>query len=349
METLVAARLARELAPLSAPEVIDAAAVSRVREWVRAVSAEAALPTVAAESLATAASELAWNQLSHAQGGRVYVRRIERAGVAGVEVIALDHGPGIRSPAEAISGHTADRKGLGQGLGAVLRLSDEVDFEVRAGECTQVRARKFAGPVAFRSEVGMLGCPAEGEQVCGDDAAMLRMGEQLVLVLADGLGHGPEARRASGAAADLVHARGCQSPASLLADCDLALRDTRGAAVAVVCANAHSQLLEHACVGNIRTLVAANAGLRSLTCRPGIVGRGHLAPKSRPQQASTHAFGHGETLVMCSDGLKSRIDLPIASPWRTDHPIALADYLLEQYGRGTDDAMVIVCRQQACG
>ena len=79
------------------------------------------------------------------------------------------------------------------------------------------------------------------------------------------------------------------------------------------------------------------------------VGRVHLAPVSRSQRSGTHAFGGGETLVMCSDGLKSRIDLPVSSPWRTDHPIALADYLLAQYGRWTDDAMVIVCRQQACG
>jgi anti-sigma regulatory factor (Ser/Thr protein kinase) len=156
--------------------VRDEASVALVREAIRAEAAAIALERTRAESLVAAASEIAHNQIKHARGGEVLVRRIERAGTAGVEVLARDRGPGIADPTTALRGLVgAAGGGLGVGLSAVLRLADEVDFDVRRGEGTGIAARKFVTPTP-RREVAVLGRPLPGEPESGDDAVFARAG-----------------------------------------------------------------------------------------------------------------------------------------------------------------------------
>src|SRR6185503_17311143 len=102
------------------------------------------------ESLAAAASELAHNQLAHAMRGHIALRAVDRAGVPGLEVIAADAGPGIADPARALRGEPRRAGSLGVGLSAAQRLSHEMDLDVRGGEGTCVRLRRFAAPVARR-------------------------------------------------------------------------------------------------------------------------------------------------------------------------------------------------------
>ena len=161
------------LADALSQAVVDEASVSQLREEVRRVAA-GRLDATTTEQLVTAASELGMNQLVHAGGGRVAVLPIERAGVVGVEVIAADAGPGIATPSAALRGEVGPHtKGLGAGLSAVLRLCQEVDFDVRQGEGTCVWARSYASALP-RSEVAILGRPHPHERVSGDHAAFAR-------------------------------------------------------------------------------------------------------------------------------------------------------------------------------
>ena len=149
------------LAGVPAIDVVDEASTSEVREEVRRVAGGAGLSRTASEELVAAASELAHNQLRHARAGRVAVREVSRGGVVGVEVIAADRGEGIADPASALRGGARTSSSLGIGLGAAARQSDEMDVEVRRGEGTCVRVRRFAAPVA-RSEVGVLSRASRG-------------------------------------------------------------------------------------------------------------------------------------------------------------------------------------------
>jgi len=155
--------------------VVDEAAVSLVRQEIRRRGPLAGLTTESVESLAAAASELAHNQLAHAVRGHVALRAVDRGDVPGLEVIAADAGPGIDDPATALRGLPRTSGSLGVGLSAAHRLSDEMDIDIRRGEGTCVRLRRFATPVA-RSEVAILSRRCEGETVCGDDAIALRTG-----------------------------------------------------------------------------------------------------------------------------------------------------------------------------
>ena len=132
--------------------------------------------------------------------GEMAIRRIERGGVPGIEVLAQDRGKGIVDPTVALAGGDARAEpgaGLGIGLGGVYRLADEVDFDVRQGEGTFIAARKFSEPVR-RQEVAVLARPRPGEEEGGDEALFAWQGDDLFLAVADGLGHGPAARELEG-------------------------------------------------------------------------------------------------------------------------------------------------------
>src|SRR5262245_44074011 len=108
--------------------IFDAASVSEARQLVRRRGEELQLDEATLMALATAASELAQNQLDHAQGGEIAVHAIARDGQPGLEVVAADRGPGIDRPARALGGGYSTRGGLGSGLSGARRLSHEMDL-----------------------------------------------------------------------------------------------------------------------------------------------------------------------------------------------------------------------------
>jgi anti-sigma regulatory factor (Ser/Thr protein kinase) len=333
--------LERWIGALDAMVMVDEASVSLVREAVRERGAEAGLPGPAIESLAAAASELAHNQLRHARRGRVAVHRVERGGVPGVEVMAADAGPGIADPAAALRGTPRASGSLGVGLSAAHRLSDEMDLEVRAGEGTCVRVRRFAIPVA-KSEVAILSRTCAGEGVCGDDGLALRIGDRLLLAVADGLGHGPAARLAAEAAIDVIAGSPERSLVELLTACGPPLRATRGAVAAIARLDPADESLRMAGAGNVTALVYTLAGAQRAMGNAHILG----APHQRPPRFDEQRFAldaHG-TVILFSDGITSRADLADEPEVLRQPPIAVAQRLLERFGRVDDDALVLVAR-----
>ena len=93
--------------------------------------------------IATAVSELAQNILRYAGRGEIRVRRVERLGSRGVEIEAVDDGPGIAEPEQALTDHYSTGGTLGLGLPGVKRLMDEFDLETQCGRGTRVTARKW--------------------------------------------------------------------------------------------------------------------------------------------------------------------------------------------------------------
>jgi anti-sigma regulatory factor (Ser/Thr protein kinase) len=321
--------------------MIDEGSVALARAWVRRLAGEAGLGVGAAEGLVTAASELAYNQLNHARRAVFYARRIERGGVPGVEVVAADEGPGIAQPTLALKGLAPSRTGLGSGLAGASRLAEELDFDVRQGEGTCVRARAFAGPVPFRSEVAILGRALEHESVSGDDACFVRRGDEVVLALADGLGHGPLAREASSRAMAVVEQRPGLSPERVLEECEESLSGTRGAVMVAARWEGRSRRLEQAAIGDVTLQAVWPRESRHFNRRRGIVG---LKQAHRSVVGESAVLGPGAMVLAYSDGLKSGIDLSGSLELLREHPLVVAEHLLTHYARPTDDALVLVLR-----
>ena len=337
METLLIDRWLRGATPIA---ILDEASVSIAREAVRGLARAASMSEADVGALATAVSELASNQLMHAQRGYIGLRSITREGSAGVEIVAADRGPGIAKLADALAGTTPRPGGLGIGLSGAIRLVDEVDLDVRLDEGTCVRARKFARRLPRRREIGVLGRACEGERVSGDDAVFVREGAHVVLAIADGLGHGPDAREASRRAVDVVVAQADDSLTGMLATADQALQGTRGAAMTIVRMDERAGTFLHAAVGNVAMNRQRHDGSDSFGGTAFVLGerrarRPRILEEGGPLAAT-------EMIILFSDGLRTRARVEDRPDLFGRHPILVAHHLLQTFGREGDDATVIV-------
>lgn len=114
--------------------------VARVVHLSLRFAAQLELDPRASSRVATAASELARNIVNHATAGRVRVEVVEVSGVAGVQIEAVDSGPGISDLDRSLRDHHSTGGTLGLGLPGVRRLMDAFDIESVPGEGTRVFA-----------------------------------------------------------------------------------------------------------------------------------------------------------------------------------------------------------------
>jgi len=93
--------------------------------------------------------ELGRNVVLYAGQGEILVQVMKRRGRVGVQVRAIDRGPGIADVALALQDGYLTSGGLGTGLGSVRRLVDEFTIESAVGRGTRVTAVKWVtGSVA---------------------------------------------------------------------------------------------------------------------------------------------------------------------------------------------------------
>ncbi len=314
--------------------------MSAARERVRAEGARVGLPPTQIARLVNVASELAHNQLAHARGGHIAVRSVLRGGVRGLEVIAADHGEGISDPARALEGRPSRPGSLGVGLAAVCELADEVDFDVRFGEGSCVFARVFEHAPTRGLQVGILGRPCDGERVSGDDAVVVREGDRLLVGVADGLGHGPLAREASAAAAQVVREAAGAALDAVLGSSHRALAHTRGAVMAVCAIEESSRDLAIASVGNVSAHVYGCGPARRFDGSSFVLGDPGRAPRRIPTER--RRLERAEILVLFTDGVSSRANLEGDRDLLRQHPIRIAQHVLERFGGSHDDALVLV-------
>ncbi|MEV5440834.1 ATP-binding SpoIIE family protein phosphatase [Streptomyces sp. NPDC052682] len=214
--------------------------------------------------------------------------------------------------------HTAD----GAGASPAPAARDDRPGGVPAGRpAPGGRGGSPEGPGSGRAPVGRVraggvNVPFAGAAYSGDAWTWVRAEDRVTLMMADGLGHGPEAARASTAAVEALHRAAHLTPAEALRELHSALGGTRGAAVAVAQLDLRSRRLRFAGIGNIGARLRQDGAWRSLLSRPGIVGV-HRPGTLREEEA---AWGDDRMLILHTDGLPSRWtppsdpDLPRADP-----------------------------------
>jgi serine phosphatase RsbU (regulator of sigma subunit) len=187
-------------------------------------------------------------------------------------------------------------------------------------------------------DVAGFAIPIDGEKVCGDAIAWVETRERLVVILADGLGHGPRAAEAADEAVQTFQANSTLPPGQIMARVHDALRKTRGAAVAIAEVRPHSGTITYAGVGNISGVVMSEGNLgRNLVSHNGTVG--HIVPRI---QEFTAEWPRDGRLVMFSDGLLSKWSLS-TYPGLVNRPAAIISaILLRDFRRGRDDSSVFV-------
>jgi serine/threonine-protein kinase RsbT len=93
--------------------------------------------------LMTAVSELARNILKYATKGTCVTACVQGPRGPGIEVLAVDRGPGIADLEQALQDHFSTSGTLGLGLPGVRRMMDEFEIASAPGQGTTVTIRKW--------------------------------------------------------------------------------------------------------------------------------------------------------------------------------------------------------------
>ncbi|MBC9718947.1 SpoIIE family protein phosphatase [Streptomyces sp. TRM66268-LWL] len=312
-------------------------AVHLAANAARATAQSCGLSGALPERAAVLASELASNVVKHAKNGALYIQKPPDG--TGVQVIAVDHGPGMADPALCMADGYTSTNSLGSGLGAVQRMASELTIRSRPGAGTLVCARLSvpgSTPVTTEPALGTLLLTAEGEQECGDGWAVQRNHDSRTFAVIDGLGHGKAASDASRTAVQAFLDAG-DAPLLELLDClHKALRRTRGAAVALLRLRPGS--VEHCGVGNVRAALTTPDGtVRRMSPRPGVVGWNLPAPHVERMTAPA-----GSSVVAHTDGIDDAwARQPTPALLRLPAPL-LAAALAHSHRLSRDDATILV-------
>ncbi|MEV0522745.1 ATP-binding SpoIIE family protein phosphatase [Streptomyces sp. NPDC050439] len=323
------------------------------------------LDTHRAAEVALAVTEAATNIQRHATDGALLLRTLHTDEEAAVEFVTVDSGPGMVDVSAALADGASSAGTLGIGLGAVARLADHFDIHSVPGKGTVMAAQFWsrraddhgvtAAMSAGRPCVSGVTRPISGEMTCGDawsarldtgptgttgtDAGATPHQPAVLVMMCDGLGHGPLAARASTAAVNAFHDTSATEPEDIMNAIHHALRGTRGGAAAVARIEPAHGRVRYCGIGNISGFLISHETRRTLLSVPGIVGANMRRLRTFEEQ-----LPEGGALAMHSDGLTERWD-HTALPGLLHHsPLVVAGQLLREAGVRRDDASVVVAK-----
>jgi anti-sigma regulatory factor (Ser/Thr protein kinase) len=320
--------------------------IAAVRRCGQQLAKQLGLDETLTNKLAIVVTETATNILKHAVHGKVILTPVRSGAAHAIEVLALDNGTGISNLASCLRDGMSTSGTSGTGLGAMRRLASHFEAYTTGGKGSAFYMRlapepTASLPVSLAIEYGAVNAPMRGEEACGDAWAVVMDQERLATVLvADGLGHGPEAARASQAAVQTLRKHPGLPPAPLMDAIHSALPATRGAAVALAQIDFGSKELHFVGVGNISGIVMTHESSKHLISHNGIVGH-----NIRKVQQFTLPWMDDAVGVMHSDGLTTNWDIRAYPGLLACHPALIAGVLYRDFARDRDDATVIAFRQ----
>jgi len=307
----------------AAVAVADPGQVGEVRRAVAAMCRSVGLDETGEGRASIVATEAAANLVKHGRGVEVVLNPLRRGKAVGIEVLALDRGPGTPDTAAA----------------AIERQSNEFDVYTLPGQGTALLSRIWrAAPPATSLDLAALCVAKPGESECGDLWSFEARPGGGRIVVADGLGHGPLARDAALTALRATWQR-APGAARALEEAHRAARGTRGAAVAVVEVDLGAQEIRFAGFGNIAGALVGPERVQSMVSMNGTAGQGRLKPRE-----FTYPFAPGTLLVVSSDGLASDWSLEPYPGLALRHPGLVAGVLYRDHSRRRDDVTIVAAR-----
>ena len=334
--------------PTAAFAVTEASQIAEPRRMAQWMTSRLEFTEQRAGQAALLVTELATNLVKHARGGELLLRAVtDRDGISqGIEVLALDKGPGMSDTARSSRDGHSTTGTLGHGLGAIERQSDSFDLYTHTSGTIIAACVYRSKPPPDRDgppfQIGAVHVSKSGEDVCGDAWGWRMRDGRLSILIADGLGHGLHAHEAATAAVELYARIHEQPPARLIEDLHAALRPTRGAAVAGIAVDLERRVAAFAGLGNISGCIILPTGARhNLVSHNGTAG--HTAGRI---QEFRYPVPRNALLVMYSDGLGTHWDLGAYPGLAARSPSVIAGALYRDFSRRRDDVTVVVAKER---
>jgi len=191
-------------------------------------------------------------------------------------------------------------------------------------------------------DIGLVILPMPGEEQSGDTGIAREEAGILSVTLIDVLGHGDEAAELASQAHHTLSTGEHLSPLATIEQLHHQFRGSRGMVVSYACIHTDTCMLEYCGIGNISARVFGPRPHQFVN-RDGVVGYRMVSPKTHRYELKA-----GDVFVMHSDGITSRfynedIEEKLGLPAQN-----LAEYIMQTYSKGTDDASCLVVKVTTC-
>lgn len=188
-------------------------------------------------------------------------------------------------------------------------------------------------------EWGVAAKQMPGESISGDLHLVKPVDHGVLVVVADGLGHGKAAAEAAELAINVAADCAYDPLIRMLEHCNQRLRRTRGAVMSLAFFNILDNTMTWLGVGNvegvlIRSTSQGEQARETLALSPGVVGV--RIPRLR---ASILPVSPRDTLIFATDGIRPGFEETVNL---SQTPRATAQGILARDGLETDDALVLV-------
>jgi len=324
----------------------DRSYFSLIKKEVHSIAVQRSFPEKRIAEIDLIVAELTSNLGKYAIGGSILIGWNEAVQGGYLEIISVDNGPGISDVHRVLSDGYSSSNTLGHGLGSVRRLSDFFDIYSLKGWGTIIVSRIYRNPKELPPkisypEIQPLVIAKHGEITSGDGFVLRRGDRTVKFMLADGLGHGPDANLAVNEAAKAFHSMASNSPVEIIRHMHTSVRKTRGLVAMIGIADLVKKTISLAGVGNIGTKLFGNQQtVKTILCYNGIIG--HNIPGT--MNDNIIPIDSFQEMVLCSDGIRSRWDAAKYIGINRCNPIIKATALLKDFNRLTDDSSVVAIK-----
>lgn len=292
-------------------------------------------------------AEITSNLIKHASNGEILYRIQHSDGHdPEFEIICIDRGPGMEDTARMMKDGMSTTKTLGQGLGAIDRLSSFFQMYSIPKWGTVVYAkvgnvmRRSVNKGSFGLELKTLFVNKPKEVVCGDGYRVKETSHAIKIFFGDGLGHGEFAKEAVDAAGSFFLEVEDNDPVAIIRQMHEKVRRTRGLVASIAIFEKNTNQWKICGVGNILSRMYNGIEYKNYMSYNGAIGLN--IPNT--MNASVFSVDRNQHLIMCSDGIQSRWDLTrYPSIFKYDNTV-LAAILYKDFGRGTDDTSSLIAK-----
>lgn len=331
--------------PFISYEIAERSFVSYVKREIHHGAVLEGYPEARVGNIDIAVSELTSNLIKHAGKGELLYRFSNEMHERVFEMISLDNGPGLKDVAHSMKDGVSTTKTLGQGLGALQRLSNAFFMYSIPKWGTICYSRIYASPVvAPEDSNGMkfrtLNISKPGQKMSGDGFHVVHNASHTKIFMGDGLGHGQEAFTAVQLA--ISNFKKCEEsdPSGIIRFIHEPVKKTRGLVATVAVADHQLKKWRICGIGNISTRLYQGLTSKSYISYNGIIGlQLPVTLKNHVSELDQH-----QCLIMCSDGIRTRWDLAQYPSILRHDPIMLAAVIYKEHSRKTDDMSILIAR-----
>ncbi|MES2810499.1 MAG: ATP-binding protein [Bacteroidota bacterium] len=322
----------------------DRSYFSLIKKEIHRMATEGGINPARINELDLIVAEMTSNLFKYSDDGELLMGVFANGDNPYVELISIDNGPGMINPSRMMQDGISTTNTLGHGLGSMKRMSDTFELYSQIGWGTIVLSRVYSNPEKPKAKHNIIMRPIvvfkPGEKTSGDGFIYKKTDKYFKLMLADGLGHGPEANRAVNEAAAAFKVFPDYSPADTIRFIHSTIKKTRGAVISIVGYDNARKVWTSTGVGNIAVRFMGPVNFKNQMSYNGIVG--HNIPNTmNDQEYTAEEFNQ---VMLCSDGIKTRIDMARYPMMYKYDLTVLAAAIYKDHARRTDDMSVVIAK-----